>query len=75
MVVEVYADCDGSEAFWGQGIVYRRETSAADVLNQAVGVISRRLHTMDVVIWSQVSQNYVDMLESRMYALAMEKYN
>ena len=26
------------------------EASAADVLNQAVGVISRRLHTMDVVI-------------------------
>ena len=51
------------------------EASAADVLNQAVGVISRRLHTMDVVIWSQVSQNYVDMSESRMYVLAMEKYN
>ena len=26
------------------------EASAADVLNQAVGVISRRLHTMDVLI-------------------------
>ena len=26
------------------------EASAADVLNQAVGVISRRLHTMDVVL-------------------------
>ena len=40
------------------------EASAADVLNQAVGVISKRLHTMDVLIC---------ISESGMYALTMEK--
>ena len=43
------------------------EASAADVLNQAVGVISRRLHTMDVCT-NLISSftNYVDISEYAM---------